>query len=83
MLRAVDATRYHYVHAGGLTTWVVHLGTSNGRPLAVVQGPQIAYVAPPSTMAGELRDTPYLDLYYAYRYGHDPEQVAAQFSPHP
>src|SRR5581483_5323017 len=64
-LTAVDATRFHHVHAGGLTSWLVRAG-QYGRPLAAVQGHHVAYIAGSGELIRDLLDRHLPMLYFDY-----------------
>ncbi|HWG28666.1 hypothetical protein [Actinospica sp.] len=79
VLWAVDAMRYHHVHAGGWTTWTVYFGTTfrgeSSRSLAVMNHHRVAYLEDPNAELAELAGAGTVDLYFEYELGDDPETV--------
>lgn len=79
VLRAVDATRYHHVHAGGWTTWVVYLGstfrTDSSRSLAVLNHHRVAYLEDPNARLMDLAGDGAADLYFEYVVRDDPDTM--------
>jgi hypothetical protein len=79
VLRAVDATGYHHVHAGGWTTWAVYLGfasrTDSSRSLAVLNHHHVAYLEDPNARLKDLAGGGAADLYFEYVLRNDPGTV--------
>lgn len=78
VLAAVDATRFHHVHAGGLTSWLVRAG-QYGRPLAAARGHEVAYIADRSELIRDLLGTHLPMLYFDYQLGRDPDDMRAEY----
>ena len=78
VLWAVDAMRYHHVHAGGWTTWTVYFGFSRGessRSLAVLNHHRAAYLEDPDSGLTQLAGGGPVDLYLEYEGGADLETL--------
>lgn len=77
-LAAVDATRFHHVHAGGLTSWLVRAGR-NGRPLAAVRGHHVVYITDRGALISDLLGTHRPMLYFEHELGREPDDVRAEY----
>ena len=75
VLRAVDETRYHHVHAGDWVTWVVYFGwtfrNDSSHSLAILNHHRVVYLEDPNSALTELAEDGQVDLYFDYESGDD------------
>jgi hypothetical protein len=75
VLRAVDDSRYHHVHAGDWVTWVVYFGwtyrNESSHSLAILNHHRVAYLDDPNSRLTDLAVDGRADLYFDHEGGGD------------